>query len=204
MYISSKMYNKKIYKYYIKQVIRRNTSFKSTMKKTVYFILGLSIAMFQSCITENDETFTVEEYVKPGNTLPDFHVIMNDGTSLSTSDLKGKVSVLMFFTTECSDCRKTLPVVQNVYNVCFKDSTIRFVCISREQSALSLQTYWDEHNLNLPYSAQEDRIIYEMFATSGVPRIYISDSALIVRTIFTDSQPITEEDLYQAIELSKR
>lgn len=156
--------------------------------------------VLHGCIVERETIPLTEEYIQVGDRLPYFSLQMSDGTQLSTSDLEGKVSIIMFFTTECSDCRKELPVVQRVYDSYRKDSTVQFVCISREQSIEVVQEYWDRQNLTLPFSPQEDRAIYELFASNLVPRIYISNPDMNVCFMFTDSPLATESDLFSAIE----
>lgn len=170
-------------------------------KKCIWIIIGtILIFVFHGCIIDEETVPLTEEYIQVGDHLPYFSLQMSDGTQLSTSDLEGKVSFIMFFTTECSDCRKELPIVQHVYDSYRKDSTVQFVCISREQSIEAVQEYWNIQNFTLPFSAQEDRAIYELFATNLVPRIYISNPDLNVCFMFTDFPLATETDLFSAIE----
>ena len=65
-----------------------------------------------SCIRE--EVGEHIQYIQPGDALPEFMVEMNDGTILDWDSLRGKVSVLVFFHTSCSDCQRELPVVQTL------------------------------------------------------------------------------------------
>ena len=46
----------------------------------------------------------------------------------------------------------------------------------------------------MPYSAQEDRSVYEKFAKTRIPRIYISKDG-IIRHIFTDDPVPSYDDL---------
>lgn len=46
----------------------------------------------------------------------------------------------------------------------------------------------------MPYSAQEDRHIYELFAGTRVPRIYMSEDG-IIRAVFTDDPLPGYDDL---------
>ena len=68
-----------------------------------------------SCIRE--EVGEHIQYIQPGDALPEFMVEMNDGTILDRDSLRGKVSVLVFFHTSCSDCQRELPVLQQLYEV---------------------------------------------------------------------------------------
>lgn len=77
---------------------------------------------------------------------------------------------------------------------------IRMVCISREESSAEIVRYWDENHLTLPYSAQENRTVYYQFAKSGIPRVYVIDKELVIRSVFTDNSLASYEDLAEAIE----
>lgn len=168
-------------------------------------IIGWILAfVLHGCIVERETTPLTEEYIQVGDRLPYFSLQMSDGTQLTTSDLEGKVSFIMFFTTKCSDCQKELPIVQRVYDSYRKDSTVQFVCISREQSIEVVQEYWDRQNLTLPFSPQKDRTIYELFANSQIPRIYISNPNLNVCFMSADSPLATEADLFSAIEEARK
>ena len=54
--------------------------------------------------------------------------------------------------------------------------------------------------LELPYSAQNDRKVYEMFAQSRIPRIYICEKGGIIRYIFTDDPVPSYDQLKSSIE----
>ena len=148
-----------------------------------------------SCI--NEEEF-VEEVLTIGNQLPDFEVIINDGTSLTGALLRTTPSVVMFFHTLCPDCQQTLPHMQRLYDT-YASNGVRFVLISREDGDMSVSAYWEEHQLTMPYSAQNDRTIYELFAYSRVPRVYVSDTTGTIRHIFTDDPTPTYQMLDEAI-----
>ena len=116
---------------------------------------------------------------------------MNDGSLVSTASLEGSVSLVMFFNTGCPDCREELPAVQRIYDDF--GSCVRIVCISREEGRAGIESYWCENGLTLPYSAQEDRAVYELFAGSGVPRVYVSSPDLVVMKVY-DDDPIAGYD----------
>ena len=155
----------------------------------------LALILPSSCI---DEEETTEEVVTVGHQLPDFEVTMNDGTSLTGAQLRKTPSVVMFFHTSCPDCQQTLPRMQRIYEA-YANNGVIFALISREDGEATVSAYWEEHELTMPYSAQEDRSIYELFAYSRVPRVYVSDSTGTIRHIFTDDPTPTYEILDAAI-----
>ncbi len=152
------------------------------------FITAVSLS---SCVTESDGPTT--EYVRTGDRLPLFTATMNDGTTIDTDSLRGQQSMIVFFNTDCADCRRELPIVEE-YSQKYHLQT-RIICISRSQSQSEIERYWKEHSLTLPFSAQNDSKIFNMFATSGIPRIYISDPDLTVTDVFTDRNMASLSDL---------
>lgn len=158
------------------------------------FILVLVLSFLASCIKDNVPD-SGEDKVKTGDVLPDFAVEMNDGNVISTEDVKGKVSVITFFHTLCPDCQAELPVLQNVYEEYSDDDRVMIFAISREENDVDVSEYWDENDITIPYSAQEDRTVYEMFSTFGIPKIYISDREMVVRYIHSDEDMPTADVL---------
>ena len=135
-----------------------------------------------------------------GDPLPAFSVELNTGATVSTSSLRGKVAAIVFFNTGCPDCREELPVVQQLYDLYKDNDEVEIVPISREESQASVAAYWEANGLTMPYSAQENRDVYSLFAPSVIPRVYIADKAGIITAIFTDSPVASLETLVEAVE----
>lgn len=89
--------------------------------------------------------------------------------------------------------------MQRIYDEYTREG-IKTALISREENSDDISAYWSENGLNMPYSAQKDRKIYELFAASRIPRIYISDENGTVRYIFTDDPVPSYDDLKSALE----
>lgn len=138
---------------------------------SIFFVL-LGCLLF-SCIRE--EVSAGHDRVEPGDTLPDFSMVLNDGSELTTQSLKGKVVVLIFFHTECPDCQKELPVIQQLYEEYATNEEVAIYAISREESEEEVADYWERNSLTIHYSAQDDRRVYELFSTSGIPGCMFAD-----------------------------
>ena len=141
--------------------------------------------------------------MKVGDTLPEFEVVMSDGSVITNHFMKGSVSVLMFFHPSCPDCQQTLPLMQTVYDE-YAEKGIKFTLISRECGGDEIESYWRENSFNMPYSAQNNRIVYNLFASSRIPRIYISDENGTVRYIFTDDPVPSYSDLQSSLDALTR
>lgn len=145
---------------------------KSVKSLVILMALSLWSCSMGEGITPSDNKVNV------GDRLPSFVVTMHDGTRLATDDLRGKPSVIIFFSTTCSDCQRELPMLDKRYREHGSDTT--FVAISREQGDDVVTDYWQANGLSLPYSAQADRTVYSLFAKKGIPRVYIANANLTV------------------------
>ena len=144
-------------------------------------LLYLTCVGCSSIIDDNDE---VIEHVQVGDKVPSFSVTVTDGSetrTFSTSQLTGE-TVIVFFNTWCSDCQRELPLLNDYYLQHKDDSGFQMVAISRAEGADAISQFWSEHSLQIPYSAQDDRRIYDLFASSVIPRIYfVSPQGIITR-----------------------
>lgn len=153
--------------------------------------------MLTSCLGNPDDTVVSEnDVVKVGQQVPSFVVSISDGTTFNSSQIGSKPVCIVFFNTSCSDCRKELPIVQQIYEE-FSES-IQFVCISRAEDRKSIQAFWTQNKLTLPYSAQTDRKIYNLFALSSIPRLYIIDTLGTIKNAYTTK--VSEKELRKALE----
>ena len=61
-------------------------------------VIGVILLTMSACIRDR---IPEGADLRPGDRLPWFSVTMDDGSVLSTGDLAGKVSVIVFFHTGC-------------------------------------------------------------------------------------------------------
>lgn len=153
----------------------------------------------QGCISEDEPSGPV---LGPGDPLPQFSVIDNRGNIISTSDFRDKTGVIIFFNTGCKDCRAEFPVIQQVWEKYQGNPEVVLIAIAREEGEEEISAYWKENNLTIPWSAQENRDVYSLFAPSVIPRIYISDSKCVITASFDDSDMPSYSQLIEAIENS--
>lgn len=166
------------------------------MRCLIFYINAL-LFLLTSCLGDPDDTVMSEDdVVKAGQQVPSFVVSISDGTTFNSSQMGRKPVCIVFFNTSCSDCRKELPIVQQIYEE-FSDS-IQFVCISCAEDRKSIQAFWTQKRLTLPYSAQTDRKIYNLFALSSIPRLYIIDSLGTIKNAYTTN--VSEKELRRALE----
>lgn len=162
--------------------------------KRIFAVMAV-LTLLSGCIKEKQTGADL----KVGDSLPDFEVMMNDGTVVTDEQLKESVSIIMFFHTSCPDCQQTLPHMQKVYDD-YVSEGVRIALISRDESRQSIESFWQEKSLKMPYSAQNDRKVYEKFARERIPRVYVNEKGGTIRYIFTDNPNPSYEDISSAIE----
>lgn len=148
-----------------------------------------------SCIRD---TYDSGDVLNIGDYLPDFTVTLNDGSQVTGEYMRGAVSCIVFFHTSCPDCSGLLPQMKEIYHE-YTAKGVRFVFISREEEEASVASFWKENDLDMPYSAQKDRKVYELFAKSRVPRVYVSSDDGIIRSIFTDDPVPSQKNIRDSI-----
>jgi peroxiredoxin len=168
------------------------------MTHIYYCILWGICLILAGCI--RDDAAYGEAGIVAGDTLPEFQVELDNGSMLATSDLQGKVSVLVFFHTGCPDCQQELPVIQQLYDLYRANDSVAIYCISREEAAEEIEAYWQAHGLTLPYSAQESRSVYNLFSGQGIPRVYVSDKSLQVYSTYSDNPIAGLDELTEDVE----
>ena len=140
-----------------------------------YILAMLFLLTAVGCSSVVDDEDNVKEYVKVGDQLPLFSVetVNTDGTTamFTTAQLTGE-TVIVLFHTSCSDCQRELPRLNNYYLQHRSEPGFQMVAISREETAKRIAAFWQAQHLSIPYSAQTDRRIYNLFASSVIPRVY--------------------------------
>lgn len=169
------------------------------MKTTYNIILGLLLCLTCvgcSSVVDDDE---VVERVSVGDHVPAFTVETvipgDDGDqkgTFTTSRLTGE-TVIVFFHTTCPDCQRDLPLLNQYYLQHRDDAGFQMVAISRAEDAASVAAFWAEHKLQMPYSPQTDRTVYELFASSIIPRIYFVSAQGIVTRIDVEKYDLREK-----------
>lgn len=175
---------------------------KSIRLWSIFVILMGFITTFSSCHTNDNSDEAENVNLAVGDTLPTFTATFTDGSTIQTQDLKGRCSVIVFFSVRCPDCQRELPEIQRLWDAIDHIET-PILLISRAEGCEIIEPYWKKTGLTMPFSAQPNRSLYALFAASRIPRIYICDATNTIRYIHTDEAMPTAETLKDEIESIK-
>lgn len=147
-------------------------------RRLVY--VAMAVMLLNSCIGESAES---GDHITEGMKVPAFTLSGDDGAVFeSPQDLLGRTTLLIFFATWCPQCEGELPIIEEVWEAVRKDKNLNVVAISRGGEDRYLQTetiiseYWSEHGYSMAWYLDEDRRVFDAFATSNIPRVYIIDA----------------------------
>lgn len=132
--------------------------------------------------------------VRVGDAVPAFSVTLQSGQVLSESFWREGNIVLLFFNTTCSDCRKELPLIQELMQA--HSQRYSFVAIGRQQDPEAAARFWQENGLSLPYAIDADRAIFSRFARVGIPRIYVIRNGVVTAAF---EQKVSRKKLWRAL-----
>ena len=159
--------------------------------RNIYALLLYLLMMGCSSINEDND---VVERIVVGDHVPSFSVgVVDHGipATFSTSHLTGE-TVIVFFSTKCGDCKRELPELNDYYLRHKDDPGFQMVAISRAEGEELVAPFWEEYDLEIPYSAQTDRHVYDLFASSIVPRVYFVSAQGIVTRVLIENFEVGE------------
>ncbi|GAB5464981.1 MAG: hypothetical protein Kapaf2KO_04170 [Candidatus Kapaibacteriales bacterium] len=154
-----------------------NTKIKSLKKdiaiEDAIFKQDLLVNYSEYELEYHSDDSNLESALQMGTLAPDFTLSNATDNQITLSSFKGKPTVLKFWGTWCSYCKKTLPQMQELKDK--YDGKVNFVLVSaNEPSGAQPQTYLDDNGYSLNTLVSGDEIL-EDYKVDGFPMIYILD-----------------------------
>ncbi|PRQ02995.1 Thiol-disulfide oxidoreductase ResA [Enhygromyxa salina] len=126
--------------------------------------------------------------VTPGDPLPEFAVQLDDGSSLSSADLEGQVSLLVFWATWCHACGLEMPTVVEIdQRYAERGGEVRVYGVNRDSGAPA-----ERRALVEPYAASkgmdfaqiyDDGQLAQAFGVEQIPYMVLVDKRGAIRSL---------------------
>lgn len=128
---------------------------------------------------------------------PEFSLQLFDGDTLSSQDLRGKVVVLNFWASWCTECRKEAPTLQKVWER-YRDRGVVLVGVNYVDLEDLARAYIAEFGFTFPNGPDVEQRIARAFRMQGVPETFFIDRNWNLRGVHIGRS--TEADLVRQIE----
>ena len=162
-------------------------------------ILPLLILPLISCIAGGSGESKVENRVNVGDTIPHFMAYGLDSV-WDSNDIDGCRTVIALISTTCPDCARELPKVEAVWKALQLTPNFKMAVISRDDRGENAKQYWEDHHFSMPFYGDPDRKIFELFANSYVPRIYLVNTQKKVEWMAVESFDVDAQGLIALVE----
>jgi thiol-disulfide isomerase/thioredoxin len=181
--------NRPVFEYYLNYLL--NSFTKMTKFNMELVALAISKAFIESgkadfYTKEELSKFTLQvaniERLKVGGTLPDTRLYYENGNPYNVYDLKTKYGLLVFWSPDCSHCKKELPILKRLAtDYKSKGLGIMTVCTKRAEKTASCYEHLKNENLDLDFINLNDKsnmsrfnVVYDV---TSFPCIYIFNTS---------------------------
>lgn len=106
--------------------------------------------------------------VKVGDMVPDFDLLMTDGSTVNIKDLRGKVVMLQFTASWCGVCRQEMPHIESDIWLKLKDHPeFALYGIDLKEDVRTIQTFAQEIPVTYPITQDPDGERFALFCDKG-------------------------------------
>lgn len=130
----------------------------------------------RSAVAYTGEPFSVELLRNPA-TAPEFSVTTLDGRTISSSDLRGKVTLVNFWATWCGPCRREIPDLVALQEK-YRDSLVIIGVSEDEGPVENVKKFAAEHKVNYPIVMTTAELQKAFPGVNALPTTFVLDREL--------------------------
>lgn len=178
------------------------------MKSLIFRVLFVVAAALAGCVAETQGEG--EDPVKVGDRVPAFTVAGGaEGTMdarFGQGDFEGRRSMIVFFSSDCPDCRRELPVVHEAWLALRGRDDFQLIAVARQPSAARVAEYWSSAEggkpsfEGMPWWHDAYGAAFRAFAANRVPRLYLVDTRGRVAGILVETFDMSAGDLVRLVD----
>jgi peroxiredoxin len=137
-----------------------------------FIVAAVSLIFAHACnITEELPTYDESTIVGVGDYVPEFEVLLPDGTLVRSNDFRGEPFLLILFSHTCPDCKSLFDDIQQ--QIMSGAAVPKILAIGRDATIEDVVAYAEANGYTMPMAPDADREVFSLFATTYVPRTYL-------------------------------
>jgi peroxiredoxin len=153
-----------------------------------FIVASVSLLFVCACSVADDlPTYAESTIVGEGDLMPNFEVVLTDGTTLDSRDYIGEPLLLILFSPACPDCKMLLDEVQQLIDADL--SLPQLLVVGRDATDDDIVAYADENGYTMPMAPDAQRRVFSLFATTYVPRTYLIGRDGVVEMLAIEYDP---------------
>jgi len=119
-----------------------------------------------------------------GKLAPDFTLTTLKGEQVSLSQFRGKIVMVNFWQSTCSNCGEEMPYLQAIYNKWPHDK-LEILAVSIGEKAAFVQSFVETRGLTFPALLDSDEAVSEIYQISRFPTTFFVNADGIIKEIKT-------------------
>ena len=122
-----------------------------------------------------------EESPNEGFLAPQFALYDLNGNLIRLRDFKGKVTLLNFWATWCSPCKREIPSLEKLYQM-RKDKGFEIVAVNAERvSASQIASFAEKYRMSFPILLNPQRDVGSKYWVRAIPTSFLLDKNGVIR-----------------------
>ena len=178
------------------------------MKRTILSAMLLMVT-FATAMAQDLDSKYATNLLKPGTVAHDFTLRTADEKDIKLRAFRGNYVVLDFWASWCSDCRKDIPAMKQLWSD-FMDYNVRIIGISFDTSKEAwVNTYWDKYQMNWTQVSElrkwkKETKIDRLYHVDWIPTMYLIDpnGKIVLGTVEIEKLRATLEELKPQLKMS--
>lgn len=113
--------------------------------------------------------------LQEGEPIPDFTLVLADGSAFQASDLAGRALLLNFWATWCGPCRHEIPILLQAQAQ--HADALLVLAINVKERRSQVEAFAQELDMRLPIVLDADGAVVDLFQVRGYPTSVFVDAA---------------------------
>lgn len=139
------------------------------------FLFSLSITLYTisafaqlNMVPEKEIPASYGYKVKIGQQIPHIELELTDGTKVSSTDFRGKVTMLQFTASWCSVCRKEMPHIEKqIWQKHKNNNKFVLIGVDMDEPLETVKDFKETMRITYPLALDPDAKIFYTFAAKG-------------------------------------
>jgi peroxiredoxin len=127
-----------------------------------------------------------------GQAAPDFTLDLLDGSTITLSELRGRVVVVNFWATWCPPCEDELPDLQTIWED-YQAEGIVLIGVAFDEGEPAVQEMAARLGVTFPLGLEAEDSISAAYGVTGMPETFVVDQE--GRVVYVHVGPVTAEEL---------